>query len=121
MKPTILLRRIPNLAPFNNARLSSGLSNYQKFWKWTTQTRPSWKESKKEAAVLFVVFGVTGSASVALVRPALKDLIGLEGSFVDGPNSYRVLSILLVSPMYAVVLFTLVSLSSGMVIKLSHF
>ena len=70
------------------------------------QQRPSWRESPVEAAIVFTVFGITGSTSVALVRPALQSTIGLEGSMRDGPWSYRVLSLVLVSPMYAVFLAT---------------
>eukprot|EP00471_Norrisiella_sphaerica_P000121 CAMPEP_0184481428 /NCGR_PEP_ID=MMETSP0113_2-20130426/2971_1 /TAXON_ID=91329 /ORGANISM="Norrisiella sphaerica, Strain BC52" /LENGTH=276 /DNA_ID=CAMNT_0026860547 /DNA_START=69 /DNA_END=899 /DNA_ORIENTATION=- len=73
------------------------------FWRWTTQPRPSWRESGKEAGILFVVFGITGTASVTLVRPALKNTVGLEGSLKDGPWSYRIGSLLLVSPVYACV------------------
>ncbi len=74
------------------------------FWTWTTQQRPHWRESKTEAAVLFCVFGVTGTSSVTLVRPFLKHTIGLEGSMMDGPWSYRIGSLALVSPIYACVL-----------------
>ena len=76
------------------------------FWDWTLQQRPSWKESPTEAAVIFVVFGITGSTSVAFVRPALKHTIGLEGSMREGPWSYRILSLVLVSPIYATFLVT---------------
>lgn len=74
------------------------------FWKWTTQPRPSWRENYSEAAVMFCVFGATGTTSVVVVRPFLSYTIGLEGSFYEGPNSYRVLSIVLVSPIYACIL-----------------
>jgi hypothetical protein len=73
----------------------------ERFWEWTTQHRPTWRESKVEAAVVFCVFGVTGSTSVALTRPALKSTFGLEGSMADGPWSYRIISVLAVSPIYA--------------------
>mmetsp|Transcript_58550 Transcript_58550/g.96641 ORF Transcript_58550/g.96641 Transcript_58550/m.96641 type:complete len:166 (-) Transcript_58550:422-919(-) len=76
------------------------------FWKWTTQQRPSWRESSVEAAVAFVVFGITGTTSVAVVRPALKKTIGLEGSMREGPWSYRITSLVLVSPIYACFLVT---------------
>ena len=79
-------------------------SNWQRFWAWTLQQRPSWKEDKLEAAVAFTVFGITGSTSVAVVRPALKHVTGIEGSMREGPNSYRVTSILAVSPIYATLL-----------------
>jgi hypothetical protein len=83
---------------------------FKKFWAWTSQKRPSWRENKTEAAVLFCVFGITGSSSVGLVRPCLTKL-GLEGNMRDGPNSYRVISILSVTPIYSVILFTVGTLS----------
>lgn len=86
--------------------MSKSVSLFSKFWAWTTQARPHWKESHKEAAVLFTVFGITGSTSVALVRPFLKHSLGIEGTMMDGPNSYRLISVVLVSPIYACVLVT---------------
>lgn len=83
---------------------------FNRFWSWTAQKRPSWRESKVEAAVLFSVFGVTGSSSMYFVRPALSKL-GVEGSLREGPNSYRVISILSVTPIYATILFTVGTLS----------
>ena len=85
-----------------NAGGSGGGGN--RFWAWTTQQRPHWRDSPVEAAVLFCVFGITGSSSVALVRPFLKNTIGLEGTWRDGPWSYRIGSLVLVSPIYATVL-----------------
>ena len=84
---------------------------YSRFWKWTTQDRgftwSAWRENKTETAIIFTVFGLTGSSSVALVRPALKHTVGLDGTWRDGPWSYRIGSILLVSPMYAVMLIAI--------------
>ena len=80
------------------------MASWGRFWAWTTQKRPSWRESKLEAAVLFAVFGLTGSTSVAVVRPILRSTIGLEGSFKDGPWSYRIGSLVLISPAYACIL-----------------
>ena len=90
--------------------MGSKSAAFKRFWAWTTQKRPSWREDKTEAAVLFCVFGLTGSSSVGLVRPCLSKL-GLEGSLKDGPNSYRVISILSVTPIYSMILFTLGTLS----------
>ncbi len=56
--------------------------------------------------MVFCVFGVTGSTSVAFVRPCLKSIIGLEGSMMEGPWSYRIISFLAVSPIYACFLIT---------------
>lgn len=77
-----------------------------RFWKWTTQARPHWRSSYKEAAILFTVFGVTGSSSMLLVRPVLSSVTGIEGSWRDGPWSYRVSTALLISPVYACILIT---------------
>ena len=52
----------------------------------------------------FLVFGVTGSASVAVIKPSLERVLGIRGSLMEGPNSYRVACLLLFSPMYAVTL-----------------
>ena len=88
------------------ARDCSSAPRGSSFWAWTLQSRPSWRESPSEAVVAIAVFGVTGTTSVALVRPALKQTFGLEGSMIDGPWSYRVTSLLVVSPIYASLLVT---------------
>ena len=44
------------------------------------------------------------------VRPALKN-IGLEGNFMDGPWSYRIASVLIISPIYACILVTVGTLA----------
>eukprot|EP00052_Salpingoeca_macrocollata_P017081 m.138272 g.138272 ORF g.138272 m.138272 type:complete len:156 (-) comp20259_c0_seq2:53-520(-) len=54
--------------------------------------------------VKFVVFGITGSSSVYFVRPLLSSVFGLEGTMVDGPWSYRIASVLFVTPVYSVIL-----------------
>lgn len=53
----------------------------------------------------FVVFGVTGSSSVAVIRPMFASM-GFEGSMWEGPWSYRIGSVLAVSPVYACMLYT---------------
>ena len=103
--------RLAPLLPLHRARTCRQLSTGKRslsdnFWEWTTQQRPNWRESPVEAAVAFVVFGITGSTSVALVRPALKKTIGLEGSMREGPWSYRITSLVVVSPIYATLLVT---------------
>ena len=90
-----------------NAR-SSALC--RRFWTWSTQIRPSWRECPTEAAVAFVTFGITGSTSAAVVRPALSAM-GLKGSLREGPWSYRVGTVVLVSPIYALILLTVGTLA----------
>ena len=89
--------------PRNLVRVTPARTFTSSFWKWTSQPRPSWRENRKEAAIIFIVFGITGSSSLYFVRPSLK-LLGVQGSFYEGPNSYRILSILLVFPVYATLL-----------------
>ena len=38
------------------------------FWAWTTQPRLPWRQSRKEAVILFLVFGACGSSSMKLAR-----------------------------------------------------
>lgn len=38
------------------------------------------------------------------VRPAVKDILGMDGSFKDGPWSYRICSLVIMSPVYSVLL-----------------
>ena len=39
-----------------------------------------------------------------LVRPAMSNVLGLRGSFKDGPWSYRICSIVIMTPLYATLL-----------------
>jgi len=86
------------------------MSSGYRFWRWTTQHRPHWRESKTEAAVLFTVFGVTGSSTLYFVRPC-SDKLGIKGSMWEGPNSYRVISFFAITPIYSCILITLGTLA----------
>lgn len=76
----------------------------QDFWNWTTQERPHWTKNAKESIIACTIFAFTGSFTLVAVRPALKTVVGVEGTLWDGPNEYRVLSILCISPVYSLVL-----------------
>jgi uncharacterized membrane protein YeaQ/YmgE (transglycosylase-associated protein family) len=76
----------------------------QEFWQWTTKPRPNWLKDWKEGIITCIIFGITGSASAFLVRPTVEKVFGVQGSLIEGPNSYRVLSILCISPVYAILL-----------------
>lgn len=98
----------------SSRRLFSGKSNSSEisaFWKWTSKERPSWKKDPKEAVAAIIIFGVTGSGTVALIRPTINSLLGIEGSLIEGPNSYRVFSLLVISPLYAISLFFIATLA----------
>ena len=54
-------------------------------WRWTTQPRPPWRQSRVEAAVLFCVFGISGSSSMAIARRCARPLAlpsSLQGALV---------------------------------------
>lgn len=93
-RPTFL-RSIPISSPQK--------SNFS-FWQWTTQPRPLWYKDPKEGVIACIIFGITGSTSATLARPTVENLFGIHGTLVDGPNSFRVLSLLCISPVYAVLL-----------------
>lgn len=78
--------------------------SFQTFWKWTTQTRPLWYKDPKEGIIACGIFGLTGTTTLALVRPTMENVFGMKGSMIDGPNSYRVISLLCISPIYALML-----------------
>jgi hypothetical protein len=106
-----LFRRVPSnyLYVANNRTVSC--KPFKTFWDWTTKERPSWKSNFFEAFIICSVFGITGTSSMMLIRPALKYSIGLEGSLIEGPNSYRAASLLIISPCYAILLMTIGTLS----------
>lgn len=70
-----------------------------------------WTDGGGEMAVAFLVFGATGSATVAVVRPLFTAVTGVEGSLWEGPWEYRIGSVLMVSPCYAAMLGTLGTLA----------
>lgn len=57
-----------------------------------------------EMILLCTVFGITGSTTMVIVRPAVTDILGLEGSFRNGPWSYRICSLVIMTPIYATLL-----------------
>ena len=58
-------------------------------------------------ALIFTVFGITGSSSMYIVRPMLHKVGGLEGSMKEGPWSYRLISLAVLMPAYSIMLVTI--------------
>lgn len=58
----------------------------------------------REMVLLCTVFAITGSSTMFMVRPAMSEVLGLKGSFREGPNSYRICSIVIMTPLYATML-----------------
>ncbi|GAX10403.1 hypothetical protein FisN_21Lh098 [Fistulifera solaris] len=58
----------------------------------------------REMALICIVFGITGSSTMMLVRPAVSDGLGIKGSILEGPWSYRICTFIIISPVYATLL-----------------
>ncbi|EGD78374.1 hypothetical protein PTSG_09441 [Salpingoeca rosetta] len=54
--------------------------------------------------IRFIVFGITGSSSVKFATPLLDTLFGIQGSWTEGPWSFRLASLAFVTPIYTVIL-----------------
>ena len=54
--------------------------------------------------VIFLAFGVTGGLTVLLSRLVLNEVLGLDGSLVSGPWSYRLVYLALIPPVYSATL-----------------
>lgn len=62
-------------------------------WRW-------WKEW----TIIFIVFGITGSTTVRIVRPLLTNVLGIEGGWIDGPWTYRISYLCVTIPLYSLIL-----------------
>ena len=58
----------------------------------------------REMILICTVFAITGTSTMMLVRPAVKNVLGLQGSFKDGPWAYRISTIVIMSPLYSILL-----------------
>mmetsp|Transcript_28088 Transcript_28088/g.81194 ORF Transcript_28088/g.81194 Transcript_28088/m.81194 type:complete len:212 (-) Transcript_28088:150-785(-) len=54
-----------------------------------------------EMVLICTVFAITGTSTMVLVRPAVSDVLGLKGNFKEGPWSYRICSLVIMTPVYA--------------------
>ena len=87
---------------------SSSTSSFTKFWKNFTGPKPMPERWTlpwyKEMVLICTVFAITGSSTMVLVRPAVSNGLGLKGTLKDGPWSYRICSIVVMTPIYATLL-----------------
>lgn len=58
----------------------------------------------KEVLLICTVFAITGSSTMVIVRPAVSDVLGIKGSFRDGPWTFRLISLFVMTPIYATLL-----------------
>ncbi len=54
--------------------------------------------------IIFLAFGVTGGLTVLISRLLLNGLLGLDGSLISGPWSYRLVYLALIPPVYSATL-----------------
>ncbi|KAF9924752.1 hypothetical protein FBU30_005355 [Linnemannia zychae] len=65
----------------------------------------------KEWTIIMGVFAVTGSTSVMFVKPLLKEVFKLDGSWREGPWSFRIAYICTTLPLYSCILLTVASIA----------
>mmetsp|Transcript_19144 Transcript_19144/g.28488 ORF Transcript_19144/g.28488 Transcript_19144/m.28488 type:complete len:191 (+) Transcript_19144:155-727(+) len=71
-----------------------------------------WKKlakNPKEALIICIIFALAGSTTMYVVRP-IFNMIGFKGSLKEGPWSYRIGYILMMTPAYSAILFTYATL-----------
>mmetsp|Transcript_23046 Transcript_23046/g.41590 ORF Transcript_23046/g.41590 Transcript_23046/m.41590 type:complete len:243 (-) Transcript_23046:215-943(-) len=85
---------------------SSGSSmSFLQRWMAPKEIPPRWTPKwYGEMALLCTVFAITGTSTMVLVRPAVSDILGLKGSFKEGPWSFRICSLVIMTPIYATLL-----------------
>nr|CAG8611745.1 7034_t:CDS:2 [Entrophospora candida]CAG8618589.1 14947_t:CDS:2 [Entrophospora candida] len=71
-----------------------------KFRRWEWLWWKAW-------VIRFIVFGITGSTTVRVVRPIVNDIFGIDGSFIEGPWSFRLAYLFTTLPLYSVILLCL--------------
>ncbi len=54
--------------------------------------------------VIFLAFGVTGALTVLISRLLLNGALGMDGSLLSGPWSYRLVYLALIPPVYSATL-----------------
>eukprot|EP01095_Lingulamoeba_sp_RSL-Kostka_P002994 TRINITY_DN1389_c0_g3_i2.p1 TRINITY_DN1389_c0_g3~~TRINITY_DN1389_c0_g3_i2.p1 ORF type:complete len:227 (-),score=49.89 TRINITY_DN1389_c0_g3_i2:22-681(-) len=57
--------------------------------------------------IICVVFAITGSGSLFIVRPLMAEVLNLKGGIIEGPWSYRIAYFTIMMPAYSLTLITL--------------
>ncbi|KAL6071640.1 DUF6787 domain-containing protein [Balamuthia mandrillaris] len=99
-------------APQQQASSSSSSAStsitMQRWWqRWTAEVppKPRWSFAWwLEMTLICTVFAITGSSSVFFVRPMMEHIFNLKGSMKEGPWSYRLISLVVIMPIYSMLL-----------------
>jgi len=93
---------------FTSNNNSTTNSKPKSWWeRWTApremppRNTPRWYG---EMILICTVFAITGTSTMVLVRPAVSNVLQLKGSLKDGPWSYRICSLVIMTPLYATLL-----------------
>ena len=87
------------------AKPPSSNQTFLQKWMAPKEMPPRWTlRWYGEMALLCTVFAITGTSTMVLVRPAVSDVLGLKGSLKEGPWSYRICSLVIMTPVYATLL-----------------
>ncbi|KAF9399229.1 hypothetical protein BGX21_006604 [Mortierella sp. AD011] len=65
----------------------------------------------KEWTIIMGVFAVTGSSTVMVVKPVLKEVFKLDGSMKEGPWSFRIAYLSTTLPLYSCILLTVATIA----------
>lgn len=60
----------------------------------------------KGASIVMLVFALTGTTSMRLTRPTLSNVLGMEGSWSQGPWSWRFAYFFVTMPIYSALLIS---------------
>ncbi|CAG8644411.1 21160_t:CDS:2 [Cetraspora pellucida] len=96
---------LPYSVSNNSSTITLGTKKYSTNTSTTTEEleRWSWKWWK-EWTIIFIVFGITGSTTVRIVRPVVTNVLGIDGGFIDGPWTYRISYLCITIPLYSIIL-----------------
>ncbi|KAL7430321.1 hypothetical protein ACHAXH_002751 [Discostella pseudostelligera] len=99
--PPSMAESSPNTSTSSSSSSSTFLHRFLAPKPMPPRNTPRWYA---EMALICTVFGITGTSTMFLVRPAVSDVLGLKGSFKEGPWSYRICSLVIMTPIYSTLL-----------------
>eukprot|EP01125_Pyxidicula_operculata_P022715 TRINITY_DN9521_c0_g1_i1.p1 TRINITY_DN9521_c0_g1~~TRINITY_DN9521_c0_g1_i1.p1 ORF type:complete len:153 (-),score=4.51 TRINITY_DN9521_c0_g1_i1:77-535(-) len=103
-------RTVKNRMSIRNCSTTSGGAQ-KSFWqRWIAERPQNYSRFSArwwyEMTLICVIFAITGSSTMLFVKPVLNNLLQMEGSLKEGPWSYRIAYVGIITPIYSVVLLT---------------
>jgi len=106
---SLSVRRFSKKPTDTNASFSRKVQqpNFLQKWMGPTEIPPRWTlRWYGEMTLICTVFAISGTSTMVLVRPAMNEILGLRGSMREGPWSYRLCSLFIMTPVYPFILIT---------------